>query len=547
MSRSAASLSRAGDRHLHELDAAQRPARTFPGRHRQARSLAIQERAAALNSTSRSLNCYGRPRGRPFSFALKRILFRRFKRLLARLQRRLLLRLLLRRRAWRRCRLDRALLRRLHLALRLRRRLHLALLLLRRRARCRRWRPAQLLLRLRGWWRWRLRLRRNRPHDRRLLRWRGAGTCRRTLVAALQPRRRHARGRARRRRNARCRDRRRRSWWGRGRWGRRDRRRTRTRRLHCGAGWRRWPVELPRCAVRLWRHRRLGARSRRHGRTLGSARRSRAEPPMLIVAERLGLRHSGQRLHHSLRGLYRCLQRTRPGRPRLTALESLPAAAQVLRSYLNGTGNALRARQDARLHAEGLHRSSRRGGNDAGRDARVHGKAAAPVSMLEAHCAVDDHGPSENNKRALRRQEIAAHARRHQMARRQEGPISRAVLILIDDLVRWQRRPADIVITATPIDPGRTPFVTRHPEPANPAVVRPAAVVESHPTPVGLFRKPNTSPTPPCRPIAHTCRDASLVADHRGPRLRRNADAAAMSHMAPARTEIRPRPAHGLA
>ena len=48
--RSADAVSRAGDRRLHRLDAAHGPAGPVPRRHRQARSLAVQERAGALGA-----------------------------------------------------------------------------------------------------------------------------------------------------------------------------------------------------------------------------------------------------------------------------------------------------------------------------------------------------------------------------------------------------------------------------------------------------------------------------------------------------------------
>ena len=48
--RGADALSRAGDRQLHRLDAAHRPAGPVPGGHRQARSVAVQERAEPLNA-----------------------------------------------------------------------------------------------------------------------------------------------------------------------------------------------------------------------------------------------------------------------------------------------------------------------------------------------------------------------------------------------------------------------------------------------------------------------------------------------------------------
>ena len=170
---------------------------TFPGRHRQARCLAVQERAAALTTFCGTPNATGGRSSRPFSFAFPPTLLRLFSRLLAGFGRWTLLLLLRRRRRrsgpllrWRlnmlRRRLHLPWLRwRLHL---LRRRLHLPWLrwrlhLLRRRLhlpwlwrrlhlmlRLRRRRLQATLLRRRLRCRGRRRLRRNWPHDRRLLR-----------------------------------------------------------------------------------------------------------------------------------------------------------------------------------------------------------------------------------------------------------------------------------------------------------------------------------------------------------------------------------------
>ena len=46
-----------GDRAIHRLDAAHRPARAVQGRHRQARSLAVQERAGAVRLSYPSPAC----------------------------------------------------------------------------------------------------------------------------------------------------------------------------------------------------------------------------------------------------------------------------------------------------------------------------------------------------------------------------------------------------------------------------------------------------------------------------------------------------------
>ena len=401
--------------------------------------------------------------------------------------------------------------RRLHLMLRLRRRrLQATLLRRRRRLRCRRRRRLRwnwphdgrllLLLRTARWRRWssqlllRLRWRRRRrrrlwrdwPHDRRLLRGRTAGARRRAYVAPLQLlwRRRHG-------------------WWCRGRRCLRQRsrrlrsdRRSRAWSLHRRAAWRCRPAGLPRRAVWLWRRRRFRHRSRRDRCSLRSARRSGAEAPALIIAECLRLRHAGDRLHHGLRRLQRRLDRAWPSGTWLPTLVPLSRAIEILRPHLHGTGDALRARQNARLHMEGLYRPTRRGGDNSRSNTWIDGEASAMIAMLKPYRAIDDHRPSENDDCALWRQEVDAHAWRHQIARRQEDPVTRIVVVFVDHLIRRQRRPADIVVAPAPIDPGRTPFVTGHPEPAEPAIMRPATIVKRHPTPVGLFLIGNPIPAP---------------------------------------------------
>src|SRR6185312_9652767 len=257
--------------------------------------------------------------------------------------------------------------------------------------------------------------------------------------------------------------------------------------LHGRAGWWRRPARWPRRAVWLWCRRRLRRLNWRDDRPLRGTRRSGAKTPTLIVAKSLRLRHARDGLHDGLCRLQCRLQWAWASRARLAALVPLPCAVEILWPHLHRTGDTLRAREDARLDVEGRHGPTRRGSDNAGSDAWIDGKATAPVAMLEPDGAIDDHRPSENDNRALRRQEVAPYARRHQIARRQKDPVGRIIVVFVDDLVRRQWRPADIVVTAAPIDPGRTPLVTGHPEPTKPAIMRPAAIVKRHPTPVGLF------------------------------------------------------------
>ena len=61
------------------------------------------------------------------------------------------------------------------------------------------------------------------------------------------------------------------------------------------------------------------------------------------------------------------------------------------------------------------------------------------------------------------------------------GPIVDAGA-LIESRFRRQRRPTNVIVALSPGDPGRRPFITRHPNPADSAQARPASVVISRPT-----------------------------------------------------------------
>ena len=227
----------------------------------------------------------------------------------------------------------------------------------------------------------------------------------------------------------------------------------------------------------------------------------------------------------------------------------LSRAVEILRPHLHRAGDALRARQDARLHMEGLYGPARRRGDNSRSNTRIDGEASAMIAMFEPYRAIDDDGPSEDDDGALWRQEVGAQARRDQVARRHEDPVGGIIVVFVDQLIRRQRRPADIIVAAAPIDPGRAPFVARNPEPAEPPVMRPATIVKGHPTPVGLFLVGDPVPAPlfGIDPSSVRCRDAIRAADRMAPRLRRSADAAATIHRARARTEIRLRPARAPA
>jgi len=60
----------------------------------------------------------------------------------------------------------------------------------------------------------------------------------------------------------------------------------------------------------------------------------------------------------------------------------------------------------------------------------------------------------------------------------------------IEARFRWQRGPTDVVITLAPGNPGRRPFIARHPNPTDIAQARPTSVVIRRPT-ERLFRDPS--------------------------------------------------------
>src|SRR6185369_9296296 len=60
------------------------------------------------------------------------------------------------------------------------------------------------------------------------------------------------------------------------------------------------------------------------------------------------------------------------------------------------------------------------------------------------------------------------------------GPIMDAAAP-VEARFRRQRSPADVILARPPRDPGRRPFVTRHPDPADAAQLHPATVVISRP------------------------------------------------------------------
>ena len=228
----------------------------------------------------------------------------------------------------------------------------------------------------------------------------------------------------------------------------------------------------------------LGLRLRRH-RALRGARRMAAEDAVLALAQRLGRRHVRRR-------------RNRRGRALDGHWRDAPDVAFVSQLIAAHGDRALHAggvAEHARAHVIGMERHLRTAGDEAGRQARIDPHAAA----LDLHRPVNDAGVAQDDETAVARHVIAAQLRLADVPQRHEAPILGVLVVSVDQIVRRHWRPADIVAAIAPVDPGRRPFVARHPKPAGAAVVRPAAVVIDHPAPVILGIVGNPVPAPVVR------------------------------------------------
>ena len=250
-----------------------------------------------------------------------------------------------------------------------------------------------------------------------------------------------------------------------------------------------------RLAARLLDHRRPGAR--RHARwpvllllllllltsgALHRAQRMATELPVFTLAERLRRARRGGRLDRRGGGLH--------GNRRNTPDRAF--GAQVIPVHGQRALHTRRGAEHARAHIVGVQRHVRAAGDESGREARIDPEPPA----FHVHRAVDQAGFAQDDHAAVPRHEVGAHARLGDIAQRHEHPVVRLLVVSVHQVVRRQRRPADIVAAIAPIDPGRRPFVARHPEPAEAAVHGPAAVVIDHPAPIVLARFGDPVPAP---------------------------------------------------
>src|SRR5262245_33888347 len=211
------------------------------------------------------------------------------------------------------------------------------------------------------------------------------------------------------------------------------------------------------------------------------------QPSRLVPVERLGCRCRCTGLNQRCRALdgdcaWLWSTRARPESRSARSTRSARAAAQFLPSHLHGTGYTLRRRKDTRTHAIGSHRCPAHAGNEGGRNTgidrqphTVHGNGA----VYDASCAQKYRAPIYGHN-------VRAQPRRRHVASRHEHPVRWLNFVWLDQFVRRKGRPADEVIAVTPIYPRWRPFVTRHPEPANPRFERPTAVVINDPAPAGF-------------------------------------------------------------
>ena len=167
----------------------------------------------------------------------------------------------------------------------------------------------------------------------------------------------------------------------------------------------------------------------------------------------------------------------RPGRSARPAI----VAAQIFASNLHGARHTLRRGEDARSHAIGRHRRAIHACNEGRRDAGVDRKPPA-----NGHRAIDDMSPAQNDGTSKRWHVVSSQARRADETCRHEHPVSGFDLICLDQFVGRERCPARVFIAIAPVDPGRRPFIARHPEPAQTAVESPSAIMIDDPAPIRL-------------------------------------------------------------
>jgi hypothetical protein len=159
-------------------------------------------------------------------------------------------------------------------------------------------------------------------------------------------------------------------------------------------------------------------------------------------------------------------------------------AVQVCGANLDRTRQCRGAGKHARANLIGRHRPAPDGCYVTGRNPWVHGEA--PIRSAHHHRTVHERGTTEKFCTSVEWQQHRRDTRRDQVPRCHEAPVRR-VIVHVDDVVGRLGCPSDVLIAVAPIDPGRSPHVTRNPEPAVVGVAVPPSVVIGDPAPIGLL------------------------------------------------------------
>src|SRR6266516_2793840 len=250
----------------------------------------------------------------------------------------------------------------------------------------------------------------------------------------------------------------------------------RLRSLRCA--WCTWPLtpRLGRSAGSLRLLCRARCRRARLLRLAGGSRRVLPKPTLLAGAQRC-------RRRNVLRGLNGCL-------PLLgdRDLHALP----LRRAHLDGVRHAKVACEHWRPYLDRHQRTADRRRNELRLDPGIDRDALAFLHDGPVH----DHRLADEHVVFARRQDHVNDARRQAIAITNEDPHLRPLLDLDQDLVGRQRRPADAIPAAAPIDPAGTPLVPRDPDPAQVGIEHPAAVMERDPAPILLVLRRDPVPAP---------------------------------------------------
>src|SRR5262249_28670090 len=100
--------------------------------------------------------------------------------------------------------------------------------------------------------------------------------------------------------------------------------------------------------------------------------------------------------------------------------------------------------------------------------------------------AIDDIRLAQNERALIHRHEIRLQARSGHETSGHKDPIRGLDFIRLDQVIRRQWRPAGILVTVTPIDPCRAPFVAGDPKPTGPALEGPTAIMKDDPAPISF-------------------------------------------------------------